>query len=432
MTTTPVSGADWDGAPAIAAALAHAAERPQPTALLVVGLLGLDAVRGIDGRAAAAAAVAEVRARLAGLDAEGVTVVPLDADSIALVCPGHDQHEAIRLAERVVEVVGAPIDGTRSARLSANVGVAMAIAAPVGAEALVRDADTALVAAASRGPGSVEAFGPGLRDGLAARMGTAVDLAEALAKEGELFLSYQPVFDLEHDTIVGAEALVRWRHPQRGVVSPADFIPVAEQTGLIADLGCWVLDAAVSQLSQWQRLVGTGFRLHVNLSPLEMRQPRLVAQVVDALDRHGVPAEQLLLEITETGLMTADDGSVPRLEELREIGVALGIDDFGTGYSSISYLRELPVDMVKLDRSLTSLVAASPDEYALTRAIFGLMRSSGLEIVAEGIEEHVQVAHLRAIRCRYGQGYLLARPAGPEVVAALLARRGQGSRPSGM
>jgi EAL domain-containing protein (putative c-di-GMP-specific phosphodiesterase class I) len=266
-------------------------------------------------------------------------------------------------------------------------------------------------------------FRPAQRESLAARTATAVDLAEALAGGRGLFLTYQPVLDLATGAIVGAEALVRWRHPRRGTVSPAEFIPVAEETGLIGDLGRWVLDAAVAQLAEWEPVVADGFRLHVNVSPWEIRQPRLVPEVADVLDRHDVPAARLLLEITETGLMTADDAAVPRLEELREVGVALGIDDFGTGYSSISYLRELPVDLVKVDRSLTSLVASSPEEYALTRAIFGLLRSSGLEVVAEGIEEHVQVAHLRAMRCRYGQGYLLARPGAPDAVGDLLGRR---------
>ena len=425
---TPPARAD-DALPAgpgaVVAAIAEGRGRgTSPCALLVIGLDGVALLRGIAGHAAASKAHAELSGRLAGMPGgSGVVVLPFEHDKIAVVCPGLDEPQARDLAELAVQVIGAPLAGQRLARVGANAGLAVATGDDMADEGLLRDAEAALVVAAARGPGAVESFRPSHRESLVTRMTTAAELAEALGARRGLFLEYQPVVDLVTGEVTGVEALVRWRHPQRGLVSPVDFIPVAERAGLIGQLGRWVLETAVAQLGEWQPLVRDGFRLHVNLSPLEILQAGLVDRVSDVLDRHGVPSARLLLEITETGLVTSEGEAVSRLEELHAVGVGLGIDDFGTGYSSISYLRELPVDMVKIDRSLTSLVASSPEEYALTRAIFALVRSSGMEIVAEGIEEHVQMAHLRAMRCRLGQGYLLARPAGPEVVGDLLGMR---------
>lgn len=238
------------------------------------------------------------------------------------------------------------------------------------------------------------------------RLQTSTDLADALDTGSGLILHFQPGIDLRSNLPAAAEALVRWRHSTRGLVPPNDFIGVAEETGLIAPLGRWVLDTAVGQLAAWHGLMTPESRVHVNHSPREFQYPGLVDTIADTLDRHHVRPTSLLLEITETGL-TGGVESMEVLRKLDDIRGSLGIDDFGIGYSSISYLRDLPFDTVKLNRSLISGVASSPHEYGLTRAILELIDSTGLRVVAEGIESAVQVAHLRALNCRCGQVSIL-------------------------
>jgi EAL domain-containing protein (putative c-di-GMP-specific phosphodiesterase class I) len=255
------------------------------------------------------------------------------------------------------------------------------------------------------------------------RFEIATSLGDAIGTGTGLLLHFQPVVDLEVGAVVGAEALVRWVHPQRGMIPPDRFIRIAEETGLIVELGRWVLEAAVRQLADWMPLIGDReFRVHVNLSPVEIRQAGLVEDVSDVLTKYGADPAKMLVEITETQLMTNYETSLEALRGLRDAGLGIGIDDFGTGYSSISYLGQLPVDTVKLDRSLISGIASSSFEYGLARAILELMHSAGLRVIAEGIETEAQVAHLRALDCRYGQGFHLARPAPAEATTAGLER----------
>jgi EAL domain-containing protein (putative c-di-GMP-specific phosphodiesterase class I) len=255
------------------------------------------------------------------------------------------------------------------------------------------------------------------------RFETATSLGDALGTGTGLLLHFQPVVDLETGALVGAEALVRWKHPQRGMVPPDRFIRIAEETGLIVDLGRWVLEAAARQLADWMPLIGDReFRVHVNLSPVEIRQSGLVHDVSSMLAKYDADPAKMLVEVTESELMTNYETSLEALRGLRDAGLGIGIDDFGTGYSSISYLGQLPVDTVKLDRSLISGIASSPFQYGLARAILELMNSAGLRVIAEGVETEAQVAHLRALDCPYGQGFHLARPAPAEATTALLER----------
>jgi diguanylate cyclase len=250
------------------------------------------------------------------------------------------------------------------------------------------------------------------------------DLAHALTHEPEqIALHYQPVLDLRTGELVAVEALLRWTHPELGAMSPAATIEAAERSGLIVMLGRHVLRTALAQLRVWLPVVGPTFRMHVNVSPLELRTSEYVDHLDAALYDHQVPAERVLLEVTET-VLVSDEPVVQRsLEGIGHLGVALGIDDFGTGYSSIVHLRRLPIDTVKIDRSLVSGIGSSPADFLLTRSVMQLVSTLSVRIVAEGIESELEAAHLRAMGCRFGQGYHLGRPVPasallPDTVAA--------------
>ncbi|GEP36358.1 hypothetical protein NPS01_00210 [Nocardioides psychrotolerans] len=276
----------------------------------------------------------------------------------------------------------------------------------------VRDARSTLVIAQRDTPGGTS-WHHDSDEGLGSGLGLTLvrDLAVALTEQpDELHLAYQPVVDLRRGTTTGAEALLRWQHPTRGAVGPLVAVEAAERTGLIHPLGRLVLDRAVAQLAAWRGRVVPGFRMHVNVSPIELREASYADGMAAVLDRWDVPAPQLLLEITETALLADDPRVLRTITALHELGVGLGIDDFGTGYSSIRHLHRLPIDTVKVDRSLVSGIATSPADFALTRAVLGLLTTIGATVVAEGIEDAQQQAHLLAMGCTLGQGYHLGRP----------------------
>ena len=248
------------------------------------------------------------------------------------------------------------------------------------------------------------------------------DLVHALDR-GELFLQYQPVVELAGERIIGVEALLRWRHPIRGVVAPLDFIPAAEATGLIIDIGRWVLHTACRQARVWQ-LANPEFadlRLSVNLSPRQLAEDCILDDVRTALSLSGLPAQSLVLEITESVLMTDTAGSVDVLHRLRGLGVSIAVDDFGTGYSSLSYLRTFPLDGLKIDKSFVCDISEEHEQAALMSAILGLADGLNLWTVAEGIEEPYQAEWLRSLGCTYGQGYLFFRPLDATAIDELVA-----------
>ena len=391
--------------------------------VLVISIDRFRAVNDSLGHQAGDQVLVDVGHRLQELTGPEDVVSRLRGDEFAVLLRSSDREAALRFGQQVEQAIRRRAsDGQRGMWLSASIGICLPHADATGTTYL-RDADTAMQAAKSRGAGLVEVFQPDMRVAIVDRFEMTTALADALATGSGLLLHFQPVFDLHTATLVGTEALVRWQHPERGMVRPDQFIGIAEESGLIAELGRWVLETAVRQLAQWKKLAGDReFRVHVNLSPVEFLHPGLVEGVTDIVDRCAVDPAGLLLEITETGLMTNGTEAIDLLHKLRDAGVGLGIDDFGTGYSSISYLGRLPVDTVKLDRALISGIASSPSEYGLARAILEMMDSAGLRVVAEGIETEAQVAHLRALSCRYGQGFHLARPALPEVTTALIMR----------
>jgi EAL domain-containing protein (putative c-di-GMP-specific phosphodiesterase class I) len=235
---------------------------------------------------------------------------------------------------------------------------------------------------------------------------------------GQLVLEYQPIFDLRRGAVVAAEALVRWQRPGHGLVPPGVFIGLAEQSGLIVALGREVLERACLQAQEWQGMDGAPPRVTVNVSARQLIDPDFVATVEHALRLSGLPPQSLILEITETALVRDPDAAAERLRQLRRVGVRAALDDFGTGYSSMSYLRDLPVDYIKVARPFIAHMERGEHDRALVRSIIDLGRGLGLEVVAEGIETDAQCEALREFACEYGQGFLLGRPQAPAALAA--------------
>jgi EAL domain-containing protein (putative c-di-GMP-specific phosphodiesterase class I) len=250
------------------------------------------------------------------------------------------------------------------------------------------------------------------------------DLRRAVER-GELRLHYQPIVSLADESVMGFEALVRWQHSERGLVSPMDFIPVAEETGLIVSIGRWVLREACRQMTEWKRRDASASPLFmsVNLSGKQFAQPDLLGQVTRILEETGLDPRSLKLEITESVVMENIDAAVETLESLRSLGVEVSIDDFGTGYSSLSYLHRLPIDTLKVDRSFVSRMASNNENTEIVRTIVTLAQSLEMKVVAEGVETSEQLAQLQILRCEGGQGFLFSRPLDADDASALLARR---------
>jgi EAL domain-containing protein (putative c-di-GMP-specific phosphodiesterase class I) len=281
----------------------------------------------------------------------------------------------------------------------------------------MRDADIAMYQAKAQGRNNVQIFHPHMLDAVRERARIASELRSAVAG-GELALHYQPVVELASGRVVGLEALLRWHHPLRGMIMPDSFIHIAEETGLILELGRWVLHEGVAQVQCWSETAPdlTGFQLHINLSAAELLRSDLLEDVRDTLDRHHVAPRRLVLEITETVLMSRGTVQQQVLAGLLDLGVGLQIDDFGTGYSSISYLRSLPADTVKVDQSLIQGIGADPQQQKFVAAILQLISSAGLKAIVEGIETAEQAAQLHAMGCLFGQGYYYGHPLPPEKV----------------
>ena len=314
--------------------------------------------------------------------------------------------------------------GVDEVYVTGSVGVAVAGARDASSSTLLREADAAMYRAKEQGRGRFELFDEVMRARALDRLRLESDLRRALEND-ELDLAYQPIFDMDSGRPVAVEALLRWRHPTRGPVSPAEFVPVAEDSGLIVPIGRWVLQRATTQVAAWRRRLPADvpLRLCVNLSARHVARPEVVADVALALRTSGLPAECLALEITESVLMEEGETAQAALGDLRALGVALYLDDFGTGYSSLGYLRRFPLDALKIDRSFVEGITESTEARELIGAIIAMARGLGLLVVAEGVETAAQLAELKQLGCPRAQGYHLAPPLPAEAAAALLVEQ---------
>ena len=347
------------------------------------------------------------------------TVARLGGDEFAIVQRDvHHPEDAAILARRVVEVVSAPyeLEG-HSVTVGVSIGIAVAPADGALCERLLKNADLALYRAKAEQRGVWRFFEAEMDALLQTRRRLELELREALAND-ELKLLYQPIYDLERERICGFEALLRWQHPTRGMVSPAEFIPIAEEIGLIVAFGEWVLHQACAEASKWPEHV----KLAVNVSPAQFTGDRLVQAVTGALAASGIKAPRLELEITESVLLANSGTTFDILRSLRELGARISMDDFGTGYSSLSYLRSFPVDKIKIDQSFIRGLAATDGSDMIVRALIGLGRSMGMLTTAEGVETAEQLSQLRMERCNEVQGYLFSPPVDPDCIPQLLER----------
>jgi diguanylate cyclase (GGDEF)-like protein len=383
--------------------------------------LDLDRFKGVNdtlGHPVGDALLRAVSERLRRCVGDAGIVARFGGDEFAILQTGGEQPKDARLlAERVLEVVGEPygLDG-QHVIAGTSIGIAIAPQDGIGPDQLLKNADMALYRAKSDGRGVFRFFEQEMDAEAQARRFVEVDLHKALeAEEFELF--YQPLIDLSNNQIVACEALLRWNHPSRGLISPGEFIPIAEEIGLILPIGEWVLRKACDEAVNWPTRVS----LAINLSPVQFKSRNLVQAVILALAHSGLSPKRLELEITESVLLEDNDMTRTLLHQLRNLGVSIALDDFGTGYSSLSYLRSFPLDKIKIDQSFIRGLSERTDSLAIVQSITRLGTSLGMQTTAEGVETREELDHVRAAGCTHGQGFYFGRPMPARALMRLLA-----------
>jgi diguanylate cyclase (GGDEF)-like protein len=393
---------------------------------LAVLCLDLDRFKDINdtlGHSVGDALLKAVGERLTACVGDGDTVARFGGDEFSIVqTAGEQPIAATALATRIIEAISGSFDlDGHQVGIGTTIGIAVAPGDGTDADQLLKNADLALYRAKSEGRGVYRFFEPDMDADMQARRQLQLDLRKALVN-GEFELHYQPLVNLERDEICGFESLLRWHHPDRGMVSPAEFIPLAEETGLIVPIGEWALREACFAAAKWPQ----GIKIAINLSACQFKSRQLVETVFSALALSGLPAQRLELEITESVLLQNNATTLDMLHQMRALGVRIALDDFGTGYSSLSYLRSFPFDKIKIDRCFVSdLSEAGEDALAILRAVAGLGASLGIATTAEGVETQEQLARVREEGCTEMQGYLFSPPRPIEDIDRLFLSRAE-------
>jgi diguanylate cyclase (GGDEF)-like protein len=379
-------------------------------------------VNDVFGHAAGDEVLVAVAGRISAVLRTQDTAARLGGDEFAVLCEDvNGTHHALAIAERLLAELRAPFPGVEDVPIGGSIGVAIAHEGTERPEALLREADAAMYRAKERGGGVAELYDDAMR-GRAARRIELQDALRCGLDRGELRLHYQPRVRLTTGEVVGVEALVRWQHPERGLLGPSEFLHVAEESGLIAPLGGWVLEESCRQAARWaEARRGLGpLAVAVNLTARQCAQPDLLSVVRGAVDRSGIDPSGLWLEVTEAAVLSDYEANLAVLQSLRGLGISLAVDDFGAGPSSLAALQQLPVDVVTVDRSLVGGLDRDGAGAAMLGGIVGLAHALGLTIVAEGVEAVGQVDRLRALGCDAGQGFFFARPGEADALVGLL------------
>jgi diguanylate cyclase len=392
-------------------AMAHASRDRGSFALLVCNLDRFKLINDSLGHRAGDELLQEVARRLLGVVRNVDTVARFGGDEFVLV--GNSiagPEDAMQLAARAIEVLQGPVRVAGiDVHTSPSIGIAIYPADGASIEALLTNADAAMHSAKQRGRGTVQRYAPGMQAGTEDRVQMESELHSAIAlKQFQLY--YQPKVDTQTGEVRSAEALIRWVHPTRGVISPGEFIPLAEECGLIGAIGQWVIQEACRQARAWQDDGVPALRVSVNLSASQFRESALVDNIRHALDDARLQARYLEVELTESAVMNDPEQSIAILEQLSKMGVLVSVDDFGTGYSSMSYLRRFPIDKLKIDRVFIDEMATRPEDASIVRAIVSLAHSLHLKVIAEGVETPEQLEFLKAVKCDEYQGFHFSRP----------------------
>ncbi|PYQ59608.1 MAG: hypothetical protein DMF58_11030 [Acidobacteria bacterium] len=355
---------------------------------------------------------------------EGDTVARLGGDEFTLLIPRIDHVEdAAKIAQKIIETLKIPFSILdHELFVTTSVGISVYPDDGTDPETLVRNADTAMYRAKDQGRDNYQLYTPAMNARALERLALENMLRKALSHR-ELVLYYQPVADMKTKNVVGVEALIRWRHPERGLISPAHFIPVAETSGLIIPIGEWVLRTACKQIKLWHKRIDPELTVAVNLSARQFQQPNFTEQIAEVLEETGLAPRYLELEITESSAMQNAENTIYTLRELKALGVRIAMDDFGTGYSSLSYLKRFPIDTLKLDQSFVRDITTDPSDAAIATAVIAMAHSLDLRVIGEGVETEEQFAFLLKQKCDYIQGYLFSPPQAVESLEAYLLER---------
>ncbi|HWJ36647.1 MAG TPA: EAL domain-containing protein [Steroidobacteraceae bacterium] len=395
----------------LAQAIAQADRDKRSFAIMVCDLDRFKRINDSLGHRAGDELLQEIARRLSGVVRPADTVARIGSDEFVLIGSSViDSDDALQLATRCIAALEAPVRiGGIDVHTSPSIGIAQYPEDGTSIEVLLAHADAAMQSAKQRGRGNVERYAAGMHSGTEDRVQMESELHTALALE-QFELNYQPKVDTRTGAVRSAEALIRWMHPERGTVSPAEFIPLAEECGLIGAIGEWVIREACRQTRVWQDDGVPSLRVSVNLSASQFRDSGLVDSIRRALDDAGLQAHYLEVELTESAVMSDPEQSIAILEQLSAMGVLVSVDDFGTGYSSMSYLRRFPIDKLKIDRVFINEIASRPEDASIVRAIVSLAHSLRLKVVAEGVETPAQLDFLKTAGCDEYQGYHFSRP----------------------